>query len=550
MNTNFLINSILMKNRCVFFVILFISLLSQVQAQTKGGGHMYRLYLKDKGNPPYTLDKPEEFLSKKAIERRTKQGIAIDSTDFPIDPVYLNQIKSKHADIKAMSKWLKTVTVCVSDNSIVDELVQLPFVNSATFVWTGTFSFTSKNKEKDNLSVQSKTEINPYGSGFSQINIHHGDLLHDAGFRGEGINIAVLDGGFMNCDQIDAFNKSQIIEVKNFTHEDINPFRIQTDHGTKVLSCMLANKPGSMIGTAPEASYYLYTTEVPNQEFPVEEDYWIAGIEYADSVGIDVVNSSIGYSTFDYSSLNHSQSQLDGKSVGISHSATMASDKGMLLFVAAGNEGNKIWKKITFPADAEDVLAVGSVRSDHEISDFSSFGPTVDKRIKPDLVSMGSYNSLIDGYGGLVYASGTSFASPVLAGLGACLWQALPYYTNKQIMELLIKNSDRYNKPDSVYGHGIPDVYKAYTGAQTKIQSVEKNSLFLYVDPNSNRLHINIEPSECNNCKLVIFSVLGAKVLERTALTESVDISMLTKGVYIAYLDVKGKRYVRKFIQF
>ncbi|MDR1720149.1 MAG: S8 family peptidase [Dysgonamonadaceae bacterium] len=538
------------------FLLIFALLLPAYAQEPDPSGFMFRLLLKDKGNPPFTLDNPSEYLSQKAIDRRTKQGINIDSTDLPIDPVYLSRIKEQNATIKAVSKWVNTVVVYVSDSNDVNSLKALPFVDSAVFVWKGTL-INSVLKGDPLSSVKYEYEktsnVSYYGDAYYQIHLHKGELLHEEGFRGEGMTIGVIDGTFLNATQIEGFNRDQIRDVKNFTHQhEYNSLDASASHGTKVLSCMLSEKPGSMVGTAPKADYYLIQTEVNGEEFLVEEDFWIAGIEYADSVGVDVVNSSLGYTHFDLPEMNHTHAQLDGNSVLISKAASMAADKGMLVFIAAGNEGNKTWIKISFPADADNIVAVGAVRqsTDNPVSTFSSMGFTADGRIKPDLMAVGTNAAIVGESGNVGDGSGTSFASPILAGLGACLWQALPDLTNKQIIAALKKNANRFLMPDSIYGYGIPDVYQAYRENKTPIDAIENNPRILQVDVNSDLLFINLPLEDCRNCCLMIFSALGTKIFERTSITESIDIRFLSKGIYIAYLNVGNKRYVRKFIKY
>jgi subtilisin family serine protease len=411
------------------------------------------------------------------------------------------------------------------------------------------------NSERNNepVNVTGFPDASYYGLAYDQIRMNNGDLLHEAGFRGEGMTIAVIDASFTNVDKIDFFNPDQILGYRNFTHQKrLSSENEDEGHGTKVLSCMFANKPGYMVGTAPEASYYLIRTEVLGEEYAEEEDYWIAGIEYADSLGVDVVSSSLGYTDYDASSMSYFQSQLDGKTALISRAASMASKKGILLFVSAGNDRDKTWQKISFPADAENVITVGSVDSEKEIAYFSSLGYTEDKRIKPDLLAKGINVSVVYPSGNVFsFVNGTSFSTPILAGLGACLWQALPDLTNLQIIDLLRKNADRFHQPDSLYGYGIPDVYKAYQRTiPAGINPVEKDPSVFYYDSSGKLLYVNLSVTECIGSKLRIFSVLGNLVLQRKSLTGPVNVGFLTKGIYIAKLEVKGKQYIRKFIKF
>lgn len=541
--------------RLMFIFIVFIHAFALSQENRQG--YMFRLVLKDKRNTPYSINKPEEFLSQKAVERRLKQGLRIDDTDLPVNPFYLETIREKGAEIKAVSKWLNTVVVYFPDSLMVESMHELPFVESVTWVWVGKSLSGDKLKFGDSAGDQKSNvpaDASYYGAAYGQIHMHRGDRLHEVGFKGKGMTIAVIDATFTSVDKIDFFDISRILGFRNFTHQSILPSPSDEEHGTRVLSCMLANKPGEMVGTAPEANYYLIQTEVLQEEYEVEEDYWVAGIEYADSLGVDIVTSSLGYTTFDEVSMNHTHIQLNGKTAQVSRAASMASEKGILLFVAAGNERYQKWEKIGFPADADGIVTVGGVDSQKEISYFSSVGYTVDRRIKPDLMAKGTGVSVVyhQSQSGVLYpyANGTSFSTPILAGLGACLWQAFPDLTNLQIIDLLKENADRYQHPDSLYGYGIPDVYLAYlkTLNFNGIVPVESPAIFRF-DSATNLLYINLSVDDCINSKLQIFSVLGNRVLQKKSLAGPVDMQGLAKGVYIVVLECNAKRYVRKFIK-
>jgi len=514
---------------------------------------MYRLMLKDKGNPPFSTEHPEMFLSDKSIQRRAKQGFVVDSTDLPIDPSYFQAIANTGVEIRTSSKWVKTIVVYIPDSSFIFPLKNLPFIDTVYCVWKGSLpNQTSLRKENEAVQNTLENNINSYGAGFTQISLNNGHLLHDAGFRGKGMTIAVIDGGFSNADLIDYFDFQKVKGIKNFNHEVDNPLRGGVDHGTKVLSCMLSDKSGEMIGTAPEAEYYLLRTEVDNEEYPVEEDYWVAALEYADSVGADIVTSSLGYAYFDDSSMDHTQNQLDGKSVPISAAAGLAASRGMLLFNSAGNEGNKAWEKIMFPGDAFNMLAIGAITGDSVRSYFSSVGYTADGRIKPDLMAMGTNAAVIGSAGQIVYSSGTSFSTPIMAGLSACLWQALPELTSFKMIQLLRETAGAFSHPDSLMGYGIADVYKAYTQGKTGLKPIRKeNTVFFSIHPSENRLYLNFKYSP-NESKLVlnIYSTVGIKVLSVSDFSSSIDISSLPKGIYIASLQMDNKSAtVQKFIK-
>ena len=425
--------------------------------------YMYRLYLTDKGESPFSLENPEKFLSAKAIERRMKQGYLVDVSDLPYDPSYLDAIRQTGAGIRTYSKWVNTVVVHVSNLSVLDGLTQLPFVDSLTCVWKGDLSTLKSGwNEPDIETPEFFSNTDTCGMTFTQIAINNGHYLHKLGYFGAGISIAVIDGGFLHADKLSFFDQARIKEVRNFNHENSDPLKTDSDHGTRVLSCMLGYAPKEFIGTAPKADYYLFKTEVTNEEYPVEEDYWIAALEYADSVGVDIVTTSLGYVTFDDSEMNHTFLQLDGQTVPASRAASIAVSKGLLLLNSAGNEGNNAWQKIMVPTDGANILTVGSVDKDLKVSSFSSRGHTADGRIKPDLMAMGSRTAIINSDGRFIYSNGTSYSTPIIAGLTACLWEAFPECTNKEIMQALRETASLSNDPTPEMGYGIADLLKAY----------------------------------------------------------------------------------------
>ncbi len=443
--------------------LLIICVLLSAEAFS-GEGFCFRVYLKDKGDSGYSLDYPEAFLSQEAIDRRMREGKFVDESDLPIAKSYIDTLVAAGGKPIVQSRWLSTVVVASKDSSISERLQKLSIVDSVKWIWKGrNQSFGGLTNTDQDTSCLSPVDIpleSPYGYAEKQIKMHNGIKLHKAGYRGKGIKIAVIDAGFLHVDRISAFKDLHILGTRNMVSPDESVFK-SDEHGTKVLSCLAANLPGLMIGTAPEASYWLIKSEDGRSEYPIEEDYWTAAVEFADSVGVNVISSSLGYFIFDKKEMNYDQSQLDGKTAFISRAAELASDKGMLLFISAGNEGSGNWGKITFPSDAANVLTVGAITEDKQKSIFSSVGFTVDARVKPDVVSLGTSTTVIDSSGNIRYSNGTSFATPTLAGLGVCLWQALPWLSNVQIIELLQRVSSQYKRPDIELGYGIPDVYKA-----------------------------------------------------------------------------------------
>lgn len=422
----------------------------------------YRISLRDKANTIYSLDHPEAFLSEKAIARRIKQGIRIDSTDLPVSQHYVDNIAAQGVDIVTRGKWDNFVTVSCNDTTLIDKIAQLPFVTAVEKVWIAPQDSNSKVAPKRDLLVNKPKKFDDvYGGGMQQIELNNGIKLHNEGFRGQGMTIAVIDAGYHNVDKIAAMRNINVVGVKDFVNSKADIYA-EENHGTGVFSCMAMNTPHVMIGTAPEASYWLLRSEDGYSEHLVEQDYWAAAVEFADSVGVDLINTSLGYYTFDDPSKNYQLRHLDGNYALISRQASKVADKGMVLVCSAGNSGAGSWKKITPPGDADNVLTVGAINKKGSLAPFSSIGNTADGRIKPDVVAQGFETLLMGTDGNLRKANGTSFASPVMCGLVACLWQALPGLTAKQVIDVVRQSGDRALFPDNIYGYGVPDVWKAY----------------------------------------------------------------------------------------
>ena len=429
----------------------------------------YRISLKDKAATTYSLEHPEAFLSEKAIERRRKQNLPIDSTDLPVCRKYVDEIRRQGAKIVVTGKWENFVTVSCNDSALIERIAALPFVRKTEKVWIapggdGPFMATERD------SLINRPSVHPdsiYGLAVDQIRLSNGDKLHEEGFKGQGMTIAVIDAGFHNADKITAMQNIRILGTKDFVNPQSDIFA-ESSHGMAVLSCIAMNRPGVMTGTAPEASFWLLRSEDEYSEHLVEQDYWAAAVEYADSVGVDVLNTSLGYYAFDDKSKNYKLRNLDGHYALMSRQASRIADKGMVLVCSAGNSGTCSWKKITPPGDAENVLTVGAVDKEAVLAPFSSVGNTADHRIKPDVVAVGLGADVIRTDGNQGRANGTSFASPIMCGMVACLWQACPELTAKEVIELVRRSGDRTDYPDNIYGYGVPDMWKAYQDYQSE----------------------------------------------------------------------------------
>ena len=465
-------------NRIFLFLLLTLSTLAtqSVCAKTRWRGqkqYVYRFYLRDKVGCGHTLSAPQKFLSKKALERRKQQHLKVDSTDLPLSRTYLKMLHTKGTRIIGQSRWNNTVIVAARDSSLLNRLAQQPCVKEARLVFQSPDSIDGsavplRPKHHEHYNRWDSLRNDPMGMARSQIEMIGGDRLHEIDLRGQGMTVAVLDGGFQNADRLPCFAKTHIVGVRDFvafngsSNETAVPFFTGIDHGTKVFSVMAAQSPEVMVGTAPEASYWLLRCEDPLTEMPIEEDYWAMAAEFADSVGVDIINSSLGYNEYDNDLGNYLVQDLDGHTALISQTASLLARKGMVLCNSAGNSGMGPWKKITVPADAEDILTVGAIDQQLKNAAFASVGPTQDGRVKPDVVALGSGTTLISGRGTLIRDMGTSFSTPLVCGLVACLWQGLRTKTATEIIELVRRSATNFDTPDNICGYGIPNFWQAY----------------------------------------------------------------------------------------
>ena len=409
-------------------------------------------------------------LSELAKEKRVVRGIAIDSTDYAVSPIYVDSLLSLGCLIHHTSRWLNGATIEADSNSI-QTISQWAFVDSIYLTRSEATGATRRKAKGDEVMRQEHTLQSNQQT--EQLNLH---LLHEAGFHGQGITMAIIDGGFQNADSLAAFApiREQILGVYDMT-DDVDDIYGETGgHGTKCFSTIAAITP-DYFGTATAAEYYLIRSEEHLTESPKEMDNWVAAIELADSLGVDIASTSLGYAMFDAEEFTLSYADMDGQSTRCSQAAQIASRKGMLLVVAAGNEGNKDWHYISAPADADSILTVGAVDIHDSIAAFSSWGPTADGRIKPEVCAVGHQTATIDPIDNrVVWGNGTSFACPIIAGMAACLWSALPHANNMEIRERIIQSADRYSLPHDQYGYGIPNAWQAYQAALANIKDIHQ----------------------------------------------------------------------------
>lgn len=520
--------------------LFILMLLLQFMYVSADSNYKYWVQFSDKNESVYALDYPSEFLSERAIQRRVKQNIAIDSLDLPVNQIYIDSVLSFGVSLHTSSRWLNGITISLSDTALVPAISNLSFVKNVEKTFVPNLMRSAKIDEKTFSKRSVSVSNSGYGNAFDQINIHNGTWLHQAGFRGDGMQIAVLDAGFLNVNANPVFaelrNTGRILGTEDFVNPSSDIYQ-ENYHGAQVFSILAANRYDEFIGTAPDASYWLIRTEDADTEFPVEMDNMVAGMEFADSIGVDIITASLGYYFFDDSTMNLSYSKMDGKTYRASIAQTIAARKGMVVVTSAGNEGAKDWHYIVAPADADSILSVGSVTSTLEKSDFSSFGPTADGRIKPGVMALGGRTAVVNELGEVSVNSGTSMAVPVISGLAACLWQALPTLTNVEIMELIKKHADRFETPDNEYGYGIPDLYGAYMSAAqnntTLLNSVDL--VTVYPNPMKDSLNVQIDPTIISrNPELRIYAMSGRrkKKINLIDIHSKLNVSDLSAGTY------------------
>lgn len=536
-----------MKRVYLLFLVLWFQGAAYAQI------NRYMVFFDDKNGGSYSLENPEEFLSIKSIERRTKQNIPIKERDLPPNSNYISEVVNAGARVLYTSRWMNAALI-EADESLLPLIEQLPPVTKTELAAPGesgfrrvgySFSFgNSRRKEK---------------SSHFQNEMIGANKMHELGFQGEDIMIAVFDGGFLGVDTLryfsHLFNNNKIISTYDFVGNSNDVYRYD-DHGTNVFSCMGAYQPDEYIGTAPQANYVLCVTEAVNSEYRIEEYNWLFAAEYADSVGVDIINSSLGYNTFDITSMDYSYNDLNGDKAVITRAADLAAAVGMLVVTSAGNERNNSWKYIVPPADADSILSVGAVNASLFPTSFSSAGPTYDNRIKPELTAIGAGTSIISSSGNIYPGNGTSYASPLIAGLAAGVWQAKPDLTNMELLQLLKSSASQFLDPDTLLGYGVPDFNKIKNIVLASEPLMAQKSLYqIFPNPikdNSFYLKPN-QQAALYNPTITMHSIKG-DFIDRLDLQKDPDEElyqielpeMIPEGTYIlAILDGDIKETVR-----
>ncbi|MCB2221962.1 MAG: S8 family serine peptidase [Bacteroidetes bacterium] len=534
----------------------------------------YWVRFTDKDNSPYSIDNPEQFLSQRAIDRRAAYNIPIDESDLPVNPAYIEAVVNEGATLLNVSKWFNSVTIFAANSAVLDAINALPFVLSIQKS-TGTnnqpgdkfgkpfFERESYNQipETGFLKGTTSGQSYDYGQAYNQINMLNGIPLHDMGYNGTGMVIAILDAGFLNANTIAAFDylwdNEKILGYKDFVDPQ-NPNIFESHyHGTMVLSTIGANLPGQMVGTAPEASFWLLRSEDGDSEYLIEELNWVSAAEYADSVGADVINSSLGYTTFDDPSQNHSYEDMDGNTAPITIGADKAVSKGMIVVNSAGNSGGGSWQYIGAPADGDSVFSIGAVDAGGNYASFSSTGPTYDGRLKPNVVAQGQGSTIISAWSGEVSSgNGTSFSSPITAGMVSCLWQAHPNKRNTEIMNAIQESGTLAENPNNQLGYGIPDYMLAHDMiTNSGYDIVFDNALSVYPNPFSSNFTIMIKDRELEVDRIEISDLTGKLIYRLEVSPNNIDnisvsgLDQVSPGVYVMRIISGGQQSIQKIMK-
>ena len=505
------------------------------------------VYFNAKPNAQFYFDSPLTMLSQRALDRRTTQNIALDFKDIPVEASFVTQVTgSAGISVMARSKWLNAIHVRGSQAAI-NALATFSFISKIDFAdktlnQVGRMAKPFKLKQ---TGKSKKTKVDyAYGNSSNQVVMLNGQALHQQNYTGSGKIIAIMDSGFPGVNTTQPFqrlrDKGKILGGYNFVLRDSN-FYLGDSHGTSVLSTIGGYKDNSLVGTAPDASYYLFITEDDTSENPVEESLWVEAAEKADSLGVDIISTSLGYFDFDNPAYDHTYNDMNGTTTFMSRGAEIAFSRGMIVITSAGNSGtSKSDPHIAVPADAVSVIAVGAVNSSKSRVSFSSIGPSYDGRTKPDVMAQGQAAVVSDALGNIVTANGTSFSGPILAGMVACLWQALPQKTNQQIKDIILKSSDKFSSPNNEYGYGIPDFGLAVSTSLTS-ESFLNDDFIVYPNPFSDFVTVSL-PSTFQSGTIFIYTLIGQKILEEKVTPQSTVISLksLDKGMYLYKMESTG----------
>ncbi len=543
-------------------IVLAILLAFATQCFKAQYNHKFWVKLTDKNGTPYSIGTPTAFITQKSVNRRAAHGVAIDQTDLPVTPSYISQIDAiTNVQVLYASKWMNAVAVVITNTASAAITTATNAINTLSFV----VNTTPTNKMRiimdrdfvpaeDNNAGKSSGIIEYYGNGYNQAQQLNAVCMHGYGFRGQGMTIAVLDAGFFNANNNPAFDslyaRGGVKGTRDFVEGGTSVYE-DASHGMKVLSCMAACVPSVFVGTAPNADYWLLRTEdaasaAPLSETPSEEYNWIRGAEFADSVGADILTTSLGYTDFDNSSFNHTFAGLNGKTYPMSIASTMAVRKGMFVLNAAGNDGAG---GIGVPADADSICTVGAVDVAGVYAGFSSKGPTFDGRKKPDLVARGAATWVSQDINGFEQGNGTSYATPVLAGAIACFWQRHTTFHPYKVLDTLRKTASNNASPNNDIGWGIPNMCALPVGIKELPKEV--NVFKVFPNPVANKFTITIVKKDFEIVNAEILNTIGGlvKTLAITSDQTSVDMSSYASGIYFVKVNTKQGSSTQKIVK-
>ena len=534
------------------FLVLTILSIQQGVAQSQDAW----VFFADKENVEVYLADPILIMTQEAIDRKTLQGTPIDERDVPINENYVTQIKNASGiTVLSKSKWMNCVYI-IGSQSNIEALLDLPFVTNVEYADTSLNLFPGAPIEnKFSIEEAGQNVIYNYGAAANQIEMLSGDYLHELDYTGEGMIVAVLDAGFPSIDTNPGFQKmrdeNRILGTYDFEARTENVDGTST-HGFKTSSDIGGFLQDEFVGTAPQASFYFFVTEYDPTETPAEEAWWVEALERSDSLGVDVVNTSLSYRVFDNPNYDYSYEDLNGQTTFSARGANIAFDKGMILVNSAGNDGNSSFPTVGTPGDSPGTLTVGAVSSNGNYAYFSSIGPTVDGRIKPDVMAQGASAAVINTGGDVDFNNGTSFSSPIMAGVVTCLWQSRPEVPNGYIMQIIRESANLYNNPTDEMGYGIPNFEDAYAALQQLGLEDEflMSNFALYPNPVTSKINISF-PEGISNATFTIYSILGNKVLstEISRSLNSVNMEALNSGMYIASINSNNKQISFKIIK-
>lgn len=497
------------------------------------------VYFVDKPNYQFYFDNPLAMLSQRSLDRRTTQNIALDLKDVPVYQEYIDQITAQNGiEVKAKSKWLNCLHVRGSEESI-EALSNLSFVSVVKFADESLNQsnriYTQQKINSVNKVLDTQTAF-AYGNSGNQIQMLNGHLLHQQDFTGSGKIIAVMDAGFPNVNTVAPFERlrdnNQLLGGYNFVARNEN-FYNGNSHGTLVLSTMGGYIENELVGTAPDSQYYLFITEDVASENPVEESNWVEAAELADSLGVDIINTSLGYFEYDNPNYSHTYDDMTGDSAFMSRGLNIAFSRGMICVASAGNSGNSGNPNVAVPAEAFNAFAIGAVQFDESFATFSSIGPSFDGRVKPDVMAQGLNSVLSNTSGAITTASGTSFSGPIMAGMIASFWQAIPWATNVQVLEFVKQSADKFLNPTPQFGYGIPDFQAALNLALLSVNENIKSNFVLFPNPTHDTITFQ-SPNNFEDGKISFYNNLGQLVLEKNDIDQSqtIDVSDLISGIY------------------